>query len=224
MPAMRTAALLLLAALRRARTWLKVSGKKRFLSYGPDLHVGAGTRLWAPAHLRIGKGVYIGKDVTIEANAVIGDYCLIANRVAFVGRHDHSSGTIGVPIRFAPWIGDPGFPQAWREEEVHVEQDVWIGFGAILLTGVRIGRGAVIAAGSVVTRDVSPYSIVAGTPARSIGTRIAEQDRAAHEQGVARGVFRMSEKGRPFFMIRPEGDGSVADGAAPEGCGTGARD
>lgn len=205
MSALRTIFQVVLAAARRTRTWLAVRGKGGFLTCGPDLHVGAGTRLWAPSHLAIGRGVYIGKDVHIEANAVIGDYCLIANRVAFVGRHDHDHTRVGFPIRFAPWVGGPGFPAAWREEEVHVEQDVWIGFGAILLAGVRVGRGAIVAAGSVVAADVPPYAIVAGAPARQVGERLPEGLRAAHEKAIAEGEFRMSERGRAHFVIRPGG-------------------
>jgi len=54
---------------------------------------------------------------------------------------------------------------------VVIEDDVWIGHGATVLKGVRIGRGAVVAAGAVVTRDVEPYSVVGGVPARVIGRR-----------------------------------------------------
>jgi len=82
---------IILAVLRRFQTWLAVAGKSSYLSYGRDLHVGQGTRLWAPKRLAIGDCVYIGKQVHIEANCRIGNYCLIANRVAIVGRHDQTS-------------------------------------------------------------------------------------------------------------------------------------
>lgn len=64
-------------------------GKSKSLQYGIDLHVGEGARLWAPKSLLIGNSVYIGKHVHIEANCEIGGYCLIANRIAIIGRHDH---------------------------------------------------------------------------------------------------------------------------------------
>ncbi len=80
----------ILAALRRLQTHLAVAGKGRFLTAGAGLHVGRGTRLWAPTSLRIGRCVYVGKQVHIEANADIGDYCLIANRVAY---------RVAVPVR-----------------------------------------------------------------------------------------------------------------------------
>ena len=93
------------AALRRLATAWRVAGRSRYLHHGPDLHVGRGTRLWAPTSLVIGAGVYIGKDVCIEADCDIGDHCLIANRVAIVGRHDHDFSVVGTPMRFTPWIG-----------------------------------------------------------------------------------------------------------------------
>ena len=56
-----------------------------------------------------------------------------------------------------------------------VEEDVWVGAGAIILTGVLIGGGAVVAAGNVVTKNVEPYSIVGGTPAKKIGQRFSNE-------------------------------------------------
>lgn len=65
---------------------------------------------------------------------------------------------------------------AWRREHyVHIDHDVWIGHGAVVLPGRQIGLGAVIAAGAIVTRDVPAYTIVAGNPARVIRRRFSEQ-------------------------------------------------
>lgn len=88
----------LLAALRRLQTWLAFAGKSAFLTHGHDLHVGKGARLWAPKRLVIGDCVYIGKQVHIEANCRIGNYCLLANRVAIVGRHDHDFSAVGCSL------------------------------------------------------------------------------------------------------------------------------
>jgi acetyltransferase-like isoleucine patch superfamily enzyme len=187
---------LLLAALRRARTSLKVLGKKRFLLTGKDLHLGANVRLWAPDRIKIGDNVYIGKDSLIECNATIGNHCLIANRVAFVGRHDHDFRQIGIPIRFSCWIGDSLPSASIRQEEVVVCDDVWIGYGAILLTGITVGRGAIVATGSVVTKDVEPYAIVAGNPAKKVGERFkSDGELRQHEAAVERSRFIVSEKG-----------------------------
>lgn len=193
---------LLLAALRRTRTVLKVLGKKRFLISGKDLHLGANVRLWAPDRLTIGDNVYIGKDSLIECNATIGNHCLIANRVAFVGRHDHDFRQIGIPIRFSPWIGD-SLPSAdIRQEEVVVCDDVWIGYGAILLTGITVGRGAIVASGSVVTKDVEPYAVVAGNPARTVGERFKRNGECRqHEAAVEQSQFIVSEKGFRYCKV-----------------------
>ena len=68
------------------------------------------------------------------------------------------------------------------DQPVIIEDDVWVGTRSIILKGVRIGRGAIIAAGSVVNRNVSPYSIVAGMPARVIKWRWNAHDILEHEQ------------------------------------------
>jgi acetyltransferase-like isoleucine patch superfamily enzyme len=200
----RYAALTVLAGVRRFRTWTTLRAKRKFLTYGADVHVGGGTRLWAPGHIRIGRSVYIGKQVSIEANADIGDYCMLANRVAFVGRHDHDMRQLGVPIRFASWIGDGDMAPEFREEEVRLEPDVWVGYGSILLTGIVVGRGAVVAAGAVVTKSVPPYAIVAGVPAKVVGYRFSKSEVNSHEPSVNGGVFRSSERGRKYFTIEPK--------------------
>jgi acetyltransferase-like isoleucine patch superfamily enzyme len=63
-----------------------------------------------------------------------------------------------------------------------IEQDCWIGFGAIVLSGVTIGRGAIVAAGAVVTCDVPPYAIVAGNPVRVLGARFTPEQIVEHER------------------------------------------
>lgn len=195
---------LLLVALRRLQTWFAVLGKSSFLSYGRDLHVGKGTRLWAPKRLSIGDCVYIGKQVHIEANCRIGNYCLIANRVAIVGRHDHDFSAVGFPVRFSPWVGSQRFPSEHADEEAVIEDDVWLGYGTVVLTGVTVGRGSVVAAGSVVTRDIPPYSIAAGVPAKVIGQRFSDQDTIAkHETAIRDGKFQFSERGYDHCVIEP---------------------
>jgi acetyltransferase-like isoleucine patch superfamily enzyme len=63
-----------------------------------------------------------------------------------------------------------------------IENDVWIGHGAIVLSGVTIGRGSVVAAGSVVASDVDRYSIVAGVPAKEVAKRFSLDDIQRHEE------------------------------------------
>jgi acetyltransferase-like isoleucine patch superfamily enzyme len=168
------------------------------------LHIGRGTRLWAPARISIGNSVYIGKDVHIECNAEIGSHVLIANRVALVGRHDHDFRTVGIPVRFSPWIGSQKTVSPYASEKVVIEDDVWLGFGAIVLSGVKIGCGAIVAAGSVVTKDVEPYAIVAGNPARPVGKRFPDaQTIEQHELRIRTGKFVFSERGYDHWIVAP---------------------
>jgi chloramphenicol O-acetyltransferase type B len=66
--------------------------------------------------------------------------------------------------------------------KVIIEDDVWIGYGAIIMSGVKIRRGSIIAAGSVVTKDVEPYSIVGGNPAKLIKYRFSKEEIMEHER------------------------------------------
>lgn len=192
------------AVVCRIRTRVFLLGKSSYLSTGADLHIGRNPRLWAPERITIGSGVYIGKDVFIEANCEIGNYCLIANRVAIVGRRDHDFRTVGIPVRFSPWIGGKSAAEGLLDERAVIEDDVWLGYGAIVLSGVRIGRGVIVAAGSVVTKDVAPYEIVAGNPARAVGRRFADEITIQrHEASIRTGRFRFSERGYDHWIVEP---------------------
>lgn len=147
-----------------------------------DLHIGIGSKIFAPNRLTIGRDVYIGKLCTIECDGEIGDEVAIANSVGIVGRHDHDFSVVGTSIRRAPWIGDPEYVKAKGKTDVTIGSDVWIGYGAIVLSGITVGRGAIVAAGAVVTRDVRPYAIVAGNPAREVGSRFSDEVAARHER------------------------------------------
>lgn len=146
---------------------------RKNVTFGRDLHVGPGSTLWAPRSMRIGHEVYIGKSVTIEVDGEIGDGVLIANLAGIIGRTDHDIHEVGNSVRRSRWVGD--FPEEMSCRTV-IGSDVWIGYGAIVLSGVSIGDSSIVAAGSVVTRDIPSNSIVAGIPARLIGQRFSEDD------------------------------------------------
>jgi acetyltransferase-like isoleucine patch superfamily enzyme len=151
---------------------------------GHRVHIGMGSILWAPKHLVIGDDVYIGKTCTIQVDGYIGNYVMIANQVGLIGRIDHDFRAIGFPIRYAPWIGEKSYKGEGNDLQIILEEDVWVGFGAIILSGVRVGRGAIIAAGSIVTKDIEPYAIVAGVPAKSVGKRFTDKEIIEHEMSV----------------------------------------
>jgi acetyltransferase-like isoleucine patch superfamily enzyme len=150
--------------------------------FGNDLYLGIGTILSAPNHLILGNNIYIGKYCTIECDGQIGNNVVIANQVGLIGRWDHNYREIGKSIREASWIGEENYTGIGKGLEIIIEDDVWIGYGAILLTGVRIMHGAIVGAGSVVTKDVNPYAIVVGVPAHVTGMRFDQQEIAHHEE------------------------------------------
>ena len=152
---------------------------------GKNFHIGLFSRIDAPRHLTIGDNVYIGKFTSVECDGHIGNHVMIANNVGLIGRYDHDFRCVGKPIRLAPWIGDRNYSGLGTDFELIIEDDVWIGFGAVVVSGVRIGRGAIVGAGSVVTRDVPPYSIVVGNPTRQIGWRFGSEEIRKHEQLVS---------------------------------------
>lgn len=150
---------------------------------GRRVHIGAGTTLWAPKRLTVGDDTYIGKRCTIECDGSIGAGVLIANHVGIVGRFDHDFSQVGTMVRMAPWIGEADFsPDLRAKSRVVIGDDVWLGYGVLVLSGITVGRGAVVAAGSVVTHDVEPYSIVAGNPARHVKWRFTPEEVQEHER------------------------------------------
>jgi acetyltransferase-like isoleucine patch superfamily enzyme len=153
---------------------------------GKRVHIGLGSTLWAPQHMTIADDVYIGKFCTIECDGSIGSGVLIANLVGLVGRLDHDFRTVGLPVRFAPWIGGEGYAGRGLGLEVTIGDDVWIGYGSVVLSGVTVGRGAIVAAGTVVVEDVPSYSIVRGNPGVVVGQRFESAEIRRHEMLLAR--------------------------------------
>lgn len=163
------------------KEWLyKKLAVKNNVTVGKRFHVGPLSRIWAPNKLVFGDDCYVGKYCTIEVDGTIGDGVLIANNVGLVGRTDHDITQVGSLISRSRWIGDADYNP--ERATVTVEDDVWIGFGAIVLSGVTIGRGVIVASGSVVTKDIPPYAIVAGNPARVMTQRFDAETAAEHER------------------------------------------
>jgi acetyltransferase-like isoleucine patch superfamily enzyme len=137
--------------------------------------------MWAKHNISIGDNFYIGKFSQIECDAEIGNNVIFANRVALVGRYDHNFTQIGVPIRLASRIRDKDYTWKGLDQKVIISDDVWVGYNSVILSGITIGQGSIIAAGSVVTKDVEPFSIYGGNPARKIKDRFESQtDRDEH--------------------------------------------
>lgn len=125
--------------------------------------------------------VFLGDECWIGPRTHIGRYTLFGPRVAVVG-DDHVIDSVGVPMHFS---GRP--PQ----QETRIGRDVWVGYGAIILRGVTIGDGAIVASGAVITKDVPPFEIWGGTPARRIRDRFPDgDDRARHTTMLAGPLVR----------------------------------
>ena len=154
---------------------------RRFLKIGKRFSFGVGTRFFAQTSIVIGDDVYIGRYCSIETDAIIGNHVLVANNVGIIGRYDHDMSLVGCYIKNAPCVRDKNYVINEKHRQVIIKDDVWIGFGAIVLSGVEIGQGSIIAAGSIVTEDVKEYTIVAGNPAKFIGQRFDKQNIDLHK-------------------------------------------
>lgn len=126
----------------------------------------------------LGNNIYIGPYAILysaTSNIYIKDNVIIGPRVSMMTAN-HPINKIGVAIIDNHEIDDK------CSANIVVNEDVWIGANVVILKGVSIGRGAVIAAGAIVNKDVDPYDIVGGVPARKIGKRFTKEQISEHER------------------------------------------
>ncbi len=117
------------------------------------------------------------------ANLIVGHFTSVAKEVEFNINENHDFASVTNFPMYRLEIGKDAFPNFLREDPMVLPQkrqiilgsDVWIGWGVTVLSGVRVGNGAIIAARAVVTKDVPPYAIVGGNPARVIKYRFAPE-------------------------------------------------
>lgn len=137
-------------------------------------------RSWISRDIVVGAEVFFGRGCSICPKVTIKKYTLLGPGVVITGS-DHRFDLSGTPIIFS------GRPELLP---TIIEEDVWIGRRSIIMAGVTIGRGSIVGAGAVVTKNVEPYEIVAGVPARKIGERFASvEDRRRHDEMLASGVM-----------------------------------
>ena len=124
----------------------------------------------------VGKKTYGGINIIdwspVDTKLYIGSYCSIAPGVQFLLGGEHTTKSISTYPFKVKVFGES--KSAGSKGDIVVKDDVWIGINAIICSGVTIGQGAVVAAGAVVTKDVEPYSIVGGNPAKVIKYRFDE--------------------------------------------------
>lgn len=127
-------------------------------------------------NISVGNGTYGGLkvlDLAGERKLSIGNYCSIADEVCFVLQDDHLIDNLSTyPFKVMCLHNEKN--EAVSKGDIILDDDVWIGYRAIILSGVHIGQGAIVAAGAVVTKDVPPYAIVAGVPAKIVKYRFPE--------------------------------------------------
>lgn len=154
------------------RTWYVFHLRYPWVKYQGFVRVMGGTHFAQHMDVVIGNNVQFGNGCNVASNVHFGDNVLMAGNVQFVGRHDHTFSTPGVTI----WDGERG-----ENGTTLVEDDVWLGASVIVISGVTIGRGSIVAAGSVVTGDIPPCEIWAGVPAKKVKDRFTcEADKVKH--------------------------------------------
>ena len=178
---------------------LRYAGLKPFFASMGSVRIATGVEFVGLHNMRLGNGVRIGRHCILSAqngSLVMDERAAISANV-HVGADD---GLIHIGARTAIGTGTvlraanhridrtdiPMMDQGHVPGEIHIEEDVWIGANCVITADVRIGRGAVVGAGAVVTRDVEPFSIVGGVPARPIGLRLEKKKQGRNH------VFEMS--------------------------------
>ncbi|MEZ5078733.1 MAG: acyltransferase [Solirubrobacterales bacterium] len=140
-------------------------GRGATIEFGRFVWIGDGSKLRChEGRVEIGPKTVIGQECTISAyqHVRIGAECVIADRAMFID-FDHGVVEVERPIRL----------QGIYKRDVEVGSNVWIGYGACILRGVRVGDNAIVGTNAVVTRDVPANAVVAGIPARVIRMREA---------------------------------------------------
>jgi len=137
------------SAIRGRMTTFPHGGR---IAIGTDCYVGAGSNIWSGSSIKI------------------GDRVLISHNVEIHDTNSHPIDSIARAKHFATIMdtGHPAYLEDVDTRPIVIGNDVWIGFRSVIMKGVNIGDGAVIAAGSVVLKDVEAWTVVAGNPARMV--------------------------------------------------------
>jgi acetyltransferase-like isoleucine patch superfamily enzyme len=148
----------------------------QFRKCGSNVILSRGGKIIRPDEVTIGSNVFIGRNFHISArNLTIGNNVMIGPNI-IIESDDHSYNKVGVlmfDVKDERLLGS-----------IKIEDDTWIGAGAIILKGVRIREGAVVGAGSIVTKDIPPYTICVGSPCKPIKTRFTAEELRIHLKTV----------------------------------------
>lgn len=155
--------------LNIARTWIYFHLRWPWVKYSGFIRVMKGTS-FAHFDIQLGKNIQFGDYCNVAYPLHVGNNVLMAGRVCFVGKSDH---TYDVPGQLI-WNGERG-----AQMPTVVEDDVWIGHNVTVVGPVKIGKGSIIAAGAVVTKDVPPCEIWGGVPAKKIKDRFDDMKKTS---------------------------------------------
>jgi maltose O-acetyltransferase len=141
-------------------------------------------------NIHLGDDVVIGRGATLmaaESKIIIGDKVMFGPEVMLIAGN-HNTGVQGQAMF------DVKEKRPEDDQDIVIEDDVWVGARAIILKGVVVRRGAIIAAGALVTREVPPYAVVAGNPARVIRFRWTPDEILSHERSLYPTTERLSRQ------------------------------
>jgi maltose O-acetyltransferase len=153
--------------LGRFAKWCRALACKRLFRFcGERVNVEKGANFYTGWEIELGDDSSLGIDCMIPYDLKVGKDVMMGPYVVIVG-NSHQFSRADIPMRLQGLM---------EYQPVRIEDDVWIGARAIILPGLTIGRGAIIGAGSVVTKDVPPYAVVGGNPARLIKFRTFQEE------------------------------------------------
>ncbi|WOD30043.1 DapH/DapD/GlmU-related protein [Alloalcanivorax xenomutans] len=169
----------------------KIIGRLRLIKYGLSkvhntCYLAAGSKI--SKDFVMGECGFVNSGALIYPRVLVGRYVMFAKNVSIIGG-DHAFRSVGVPIIFSG-----------REEvaDTHIGDDVWIGQNSIIMRGIKIGDASIVAAGSVVTKDVPAGQVWGGVPAKFIQNRFnSDADLASHLDSIKdgyRGIHQFTGK------------------------------
>jgi len=173
-----------------------------------NAELGEGTSVWHFSHVRsgskIGKNCILGRGVYIDEGVIIGDDCKLQN-----GAMIYKGVSIGNGVFVGPHVvfTNDMRPRAhlWSEdrlERTQIEDGVSIGANSTIRCGIKLGKWCMVAAGSIVTRDIPPHALVMGSPARVVGwvTKSGEKLSITIEEGLQGGDFQHISTGETIEL------------------------